>query len=143
MPSIALLTPSYVELGKRVLHAVLMDTGQRIKSRRESVGMTQDQLAAEFGISREAVANWERGANLPRGKRLSRLAELLVCDVAYLLGKQEEPKMRSRDAGFVEKMLSLPPNVRRAVEAFADSLQNESRSRDPRQGGRNASKKGR
>jgi transcriptional regulator with XRE-family HTH domain len=59
----------------------------RIKFRREHLGLTQEQVARHFGISREAVAQWEKTeeGTAPRGKRLRELADLLQCSLQWLL----------------------------------------------------------
>lgn len=59
----------------------------RIRERREHLGLTQEQVARHFDISREAVTQWEKGADgtAPRGKRLRELADLLQCSIQWLL----------------------------------------------------------
>lgn len=39
--------------------------GTRIRKRRQVLRMTQDGLAAELGVSKSTVANWERGKHFP------------------------------------------------------------------------------
>ena len=59
--------------------------GHRIRTTRVERGWTQDQLAAEVGVSRSAVAQWETDrAGQIRGN-LSRIAEALSVSVEYLL----------------------------------------------------------
>jgi transcriptional regulator with XRE-family HTH domain len=67
--------------------------GQHLKWLREQADLTQQQVADEFGVNREAVANWERGKNLPEASRLDRLATLYRVTVDQLLGRlaMEEP----------------------------------------------------
>lgn len=42
-----------------------MNFSQQIKKLRDSRGLTQEQMANELGISRQAVSNWENDRNLP------------------------------------------------------------------------------
>lgn len=42
-----------------------MNFSQQIKKLRDSRGLTQEQMANELGISRQAVLNWENDRNLP------------------------------------------------------------------------------
>lgn len=42
-----------------------MNFSQQIKKLRDSRGLTQEQIANELGISRQAVSNWENDRNLP------------------------------------------------------------------------------
>jgi transcriptional regulator with XRE-family HTH domain len=102
----------------------MQNMGDRIRRQRDHLGLSQEEVAAHFDITREAVANWERGANLPRGKRLVKLAEILSCNVQYLLGNQGTA-MPTKDDEFVAKLLSLPPSARRTLEAVADAILKE------------------
>jgi transcriptional regulator with XRE-family HTH domain len=40
--------------------------GTRIKKRRQVLGLTQDELAGDLGVSKSTVANWERGQHYPQ-----------------------------------------------------------------------------
>lgn len=48
-----------------------------IKDDREFLGLTQQELAVELGISISTISNWERGKTKPR-KRLIKDLESLV-----------------------------------------------------------------
>jgi transcriptional regulator with XRE-family HTH domain len=78
-----------------------MTFGQRIKERRTIRELTQDNIAKHFGLTREAVQQWEAGETMPRGKRLRELAELLDCSVQWLLGAElvSEPDDESARRG--------------------------------------------
>lgn len=39
--------------------------GSFIKELRKEKGLTQEQLAEQFGVSRRSVSRWETGNNLP------------------------------------------------------------------------------
>lgn len=52
-----------------------------IKSRRESLGMTQKELAEKLRVSQQAVTKWETGENRPRAEKLPEIARLLGCSV--------------------------------------------------------------
>lgn len=49
-----------------------------LKVRREEVGLTQEGLAHQLGVSRQTIVNIERGANEPK--------VLLALSIAALLG---------------------------------------------------------
>ncbi len=69
--------------------------GRRIRSERERLGMTQAQLAAEIGVSRSAVAQWETGRSGQVGGNLARVAEALGMEVgSLLLGRVSDPGSR-------------------------------------------------
>lgn len=42
-----------------------MDVGNQIKTRRESLGLTQEQLAERIYVSRQTISNWERDKTYP------------------------------------------------------------------------------
>jgi HTH-type transcriptional regulator, cell division transcriptional repressor len=48
-----------------------------IREAREKLNLNQSQLADLLGVSPQAVQQWESGATQPRGKRLSKIAEVL------------------------------------------------------------------
>lgn len=58
--------------------------GERIKSRRVHLGLTQEQLANSVGVSYQAVQQWESGRSNPKGKRLQALSEALHCTKSWI-----------------------------------------------------------
>ena len=54
-----------------------MTLGQQIASARREKGMTQEMLAEQLGVTRQAVARWETGKALPGTANLFMLRELL------------------------------------------------------------------
>lgn len=55
--------------------------GDRIRRAREQRGWTQAQLAAEVGVARETIGNWETGASSPRNA-MGRLEAVLGTPLA-------------------------------------------------------------
>lgn len=68
--------------------------GSRIRQARVDRGWTQDELAAEVGVSRSAVAQWETDrAGQVRGN-LTRIADALEVSVEFLLhARKERPSL--------------------------------------------------
>jgi len=61
--------------------------GQRIKSARQSLGMTRIELAEKLNVAERTVRGWEEGAREPNGfDMLCNIARALKCDPNYLLG---------------------------------------------------------
>lgn len=56
-----------------------MTVGESIRRARERAGWDQARLAAEVGVSRTTVSNWETGISSPRNK-LGKLYEVLGLD---------------------------------------------------------------
>lgn len=61
-----------------------------IKAERTLVGMTQEELANEFGVARETVVRWESDDQLPPSHVLIDLADKFGCSVDYLLGRTKD-----------------------------------------------------
>jgi transcriptional regulator with XRE-family HTH domain len=65
--------------------ALAATIGARIAQRRQSEGLTQEQVAQALGIGPEAVSRIERGVVMPTLARLVELAEALNCAVEQLI----------------------------------------------------------
>lgn len=59
---------------------------QRLKDLREQHGYTQDALASELYVSRQAISQWENGKSSPDVDKLVALAQLYSISVDELLG---------------------------------------------------------
>ncbi len=59
--------------------------GQRLEQARERTGMKQKAVAEHFGISSQAVSQWEAGRTRPNGQRLAALARLFGLRLDWLL----------------------------------------------------------
>ena len=66
-----------------------MTLGEKIKSLRKRLGMSQEKLAELMGISRQAVAKWENGQSAPSTANLFKLAEILNTTTAFLLADDD------------------------------------------------------
>lgn len=64
--------------------------GSRIYRLRTSKNLTQDQLANQVGVSRQAISKWERGDGLPDLYNVSALASALDVTVDELLGEKAQ-----------------------------------------------------
>ena len=59
--------------------------GERIKKRRETLGLSQAELAAKIGVDSSRLCRWERGEE-PRFKALKKLAKALKLRPGDLIG---------------------------------------------------------
>ena len=55
-----------------------MNFGEQIKKLRKQKNLTQEQMASQLGISRQAVSNWENDRNLPDIEMLISIAVTLM-----------------------------------------------------------------
>ncbi|HEY4202610.1 MAG TPA: helix-turn-helix domain-containing protein [Devosiaceae bacterium] len=88
-----------------------MDTlGSRIKAARKAAGLTQQQVAEHFGISRVNVTQWESDTTRPDGYRLPDLAGLLGLEEAWLRdGAGPAPDLTAAPAGGPRPKVSIIP----------------------------------
>ena len=59
--------------------------GNRIKQERNKAKKSQDELGDYIGVTRQKVAKWEHGKDLPQLSDLLRLCNLFDCEIGYLL----------------------------------------------------------
>ena len=69
-----------------------MRLGERISQYRRSLGISQEELGARLGVSRQAVSKWETGAATPDMANLMALAREFGVSVAELTETPEEPQ---------------------------------------------------
>ena len=64
----------------------LLSLADRIKSLRESAGLTQAEIARILGISRSGVNAWEMGISIPSTQCVVELANFFNVSTDYILG---------------------------------------------------------
>ena len=70
-----------------------MTTGERIKKRREELGMTQTELANKIGYSSySTIAKIESGDNNLKQSKIKAFADALETTPAYIMGWEDEDK---------------------------------------------------
>ena len=67
----------------------MMNIGKRIALCRKKAGLSQEQLAEQLGISRQAVSRWETGDAMPDTERVIQLSRLFHITTDYLLLGEE------------------------------------------------------
>ena len=61
---------------------------EHLTRRRKALGLSQEELAAKIGVSRQAVSKWETGDVVPDLNRLLALAEALNTSLDALCGRE-------------------------------------------------------
>lgn len=85
----------------------MSDVGDRIRSARESLNLSQEDLAERVGVSKRTVGNWERGASDPR----------------HALGKIERElgiTLRGRNNAMAAQLLLAEANPTQLIAQLAD-----------------------
>ena len=67
-----------------------VEVGQRLRSARETLGLTQEDVASALGVQRTSVIAMEAGKRNVTALELRRLARLYRRDVAWILGEGSE-----------------------------------------------------
>ena len=73
-----------------------MRLGERISQYRRSLGISQEELGARLGVSRQAVSKWETGAATPDMANLMALAREFGVSVAELTETPEPPQAEKK-----------------------------------------------
>lgn len=67
-----------------------MTFGEKVKNERNRLGLNQDELAKEIGVTRRVISSYENDSSRPRGtERYKKLAEALGVNINYLLSEDE------------------------------------------------------
>lgn len=97
-----------------------MSFGSRLKEKRESLGITQPQLANLLGVSKGAIGNWETDVNSPRATLLYDLFDILHCDANYLfqdeMGSNFPLKVTYDEMKHIEKYRDLDDHGKEMVD---------------------------
>lgn len=98
-----------------------MSLAQRLKERREALGLGQIELADKLGVTKASVSNYENGVSTPKADVLFKVFDALECDANFLF----QDEMRELDKQYVlsidEKFLikkyrELDTHGKKAVE---------------------------
>lgn len=102
-----------------------MAFGERLRHRREELGMTRPQLAERLGVSRSAIGNYETGVSAPREEVLLRLFDALGVDANYLYRDSfrfDGDPCSSEEQALLEKYRNLGLTGRQTVQQLLDGL---------------------
>lgn len=68
-----------------------MTLGQKIQTQRKEIGLSQEELAEQLGVSRQAVSRWENDNGYPEMEKMIRLSQIYHVSLDYLAGNEQEP----------------------------------------------------
>ena len=78
---------------KRLIDPRAVIIGQRIRTKRELLGFTTEELGAMIGVTRNAVTQYETGRATPKPKRFEALAVALGTTTTWLLTGNEPDEL--------------------------------------------------
>ena len=81
-----------------------MTFGEKIKTARLSLNLSQSELAEKAGISERSLYMYEQANTLPRSSNLRKIAAALNVSVSYLLDEEETDPNKNMDLDlFIDK----------------------------------------
>lgn len=79
-----------------------MNLGNNISEKRKAKGMTQEELAANLGVSPQAVSKWENNLSCPDISLLPAIAKIFGMSVDELLGAASTTENVAEEKTFAE-----------------------------------------
>lgn len=76
-----------------------MTFGEKLQMLRQRAGMSQDALAEQLHVSRQAVSRWERDETMPETEKVVALADLFDVTTDELLRPQRRARRRGAGPG--------------------------------------------
>jgi len=125
---------------KAYLHDLFaMHIGERIRRRRERLGLTQDQIGEALGVSRETVSQWESGTTEPRPARYPLLCQTLRCNLKWLLAgegtEEADPELTERERAHLSDYRRVAAAKQDTIDLITRQLANQD-DQSTAQGGR-------
>ena len=119
-----------------------MDLGDRIRERREQLGLSRPQLARRLGVSPSAVSNYELGGSFPKEDVLLRLFDCLETEPDVLFQDSfrggsrvlsaDERELLERYRGLTALGRETVRSVTEALCAYREDLEREKPDRETR-----------
>lgn len=86
-----------------------MKLSEKIYYYRKKTGKSQEGLAEQLGVSRQAVSKWETGESEPEIAKLKQLALVFGVTVDFLLSEEEPPEKAASDAERQKESVGTTP----------------------------------
>lgn len=97
--------------------------GSRLKQLRISKEMGLKEVGVLIGVSDSSISKYEAGIRTPDPTALVKLADFFEVTVDYLLGRTEEPRIKTIAAHRTDNpMHDLPPEAQERVDEFIDLM---------------------
>src|SRR4051812_21362144 len=82
-----------------VPEAVDVHVGERIRTRRRALGMSQKELGGKIGVTFQQLQKYEKGVNRVRSSRLSTVAKALEVPITYFFPADNTKMPKAPDIG--------------------------------------------
>ena len=74
-----------------------MALSEKLYTLRKKSGLSQEQLAEQLGVSRQAISKWESGQSVPESDKLIVISNYFKVSLDYLLKEESEPPITTED----------------------------------------------
>ena len=78
--------------------------GAFLRELRKGKGLTQEQLAEQFNISRRSVSRWETGSNMPDIVLLIEIADFFEVDIREIIDGQRKSENMDKEKETLKKV---------------------------------------
>ena len=88
-----------------------MTFGEKLQKLRKEAGLSQEELAWQLGVSRQAVSKWERDGGYPETEKIIRMSRIFHVTLDYLLNEetsQNEEAAKNEEAKNEEAVQKEP-----------------------------------
>lgn len=96
--------------------------GQRLRTARETLGLTQEDVAGALEIQRTSVIAMEAGKRNVSALELRRLARIYRRSVAWILGEESDAEIVGDNGALFRATAELSPEDKEQVLRFAEFL---------------------
>lgn len=99
-----------------------MNFGDKLYNLRVRYDYSQEYLAEQIGVSRQAVSKWELGATLPDTEKLIAISEFFNVSVDYLLKNTEDVGNGANMDRIVLRFLGLSQDMEAISKELVDIM---------------------
>jgi len=78
--------------------------GEFLRELRKGKGLTQEQLAEQFNISRRSVSRWETGSNMPDVGLLIEIADFFDVDIREIIDGERKSENMDKEKETLKKV---------------------------------------
>lgn len=114
--------PHDIDFELTTLYNIGMEYNERIKKLRVRAGMTQQQLSDRIGVSRQSVARWENGWNVPSLYYAQKLSDIFGVTVSELMTGAERGATENGESERGPRAQNIPDRTAKRPPAILFSV---------------------
>ena len=102
----------------------MISLGENIKAARKKMGITQEELATQIGVTSQAVSRWESGGGMPDISLIVPIARVLSVSADCLFGIEHE---NTDEVLYEEEMKKFSDRQLGYMKAYTEEFAKEKR----------------